>query len=664
MDEIKSLDMIEHLLVCPECRSLFVEYSFLEDVLTAVEHYPDLKVDIENYIEEKETPAAEDISEFDEEILTDENEEPIIDTAFDETEILTEEEIDPVYPYDLDGSENKVDEEIQDLSTLETEIQPDEIEIQDNVSEEQFVLSEFLEDGQEEQPVLSENQILQDQDTSEENNNYSEGLQYEDETSDEEDTDETEEDITPSFTIPQIKTPEVEDEYTIMETTNLDDDFSFDSDDMEIKNVVLDNLKDETVNIEMNFDDINFNDETTDNTFIDETAEITEDSTIIDIAPNETVSDFEDTQQTEKIAFEDNLQEEPVINDTLELNEEIAPAEQPSLQEDTNIQASNIVELNFDNNFDDKNEDVNFEEMFNNDNIEIESNAVEAIKNDEELNNILNGANDISDSSDQEPAQEWNELFKESPAPENNIADTTASTEISSPEFNNDNNDNISIEEIDALYDAQDNNKIEINEDIEQKNENKAVHENKSVNTAVIIGLVVVILAIIGAGGFWFVSSNIINKGKDNNGEINGSYSTNNEYNEGGIDKVMTDAFSDNGITGNTLEIKKMSWDKNKSADMTPELKEYLNASASSIWDKLDETLGSVQGYVATTPSKILISVNKEGTVNNVKIAQSCGSKEVDSIVLNSVKSVLASMPPSSYSVKGENLNLTLVVNF
>ena len=48
LDDIKSLDLIEHLLNCENCRSKFVEYSFLEDVLTAVKHYPDLKEQLEN----------------------------------------------------------------------------------------------------------------------------------------------------------------------------------------------------------------------------------------------------------------------------------------------------------------------------------------------------------------------------------------------------------------------------------------------------------------------------------------------------------------------------------------------------------------------------------------------------------------------------------------
>ena len=752
LDDVKALDMLEHLLVCTECRSLFVEYSFLEDVLTAVNYYPDLKDNLKNYIDEQEisiisdeefvlqnTNADESKTEADEttapiyqyeidtptqvteiaaeaagaaaagivagaaaseitEAVSDSADETAIeitDDAMEIGEIEEIEEIDNIDDLDEVNETNEIveindldeineieeienidnideinniseigeintingvsdDEKNNDIEETELSLSTDTKEINLNTEEMTDISDEIPEitddiysitedtsneeiptegisiteepQNQENKSSLSDLLIeeKEEQTLSEEEQPQNEpiqkpftgGLEYVEDKPAEEDSEEISTDIVPNITVPTQEITPIKDEYDITENTNIDEEFSIDTDDMEIKNIVLDDLNDESINFETNFEDINFNDEIKNNQ--------------------------EENQPTDNIAE----------NQTAEINKE----------ENTfkdNINDIPISDNNNGNEAKEQEETISFEDLFS-DNVEIESNALDTIKDDEELNNILNNSEEIPNSENQNISTEWNDIFTDSTTKSTNTFNEQASADMPENEINQ---NNTGTEEINELYDTA-NNTFENNVNIEQQLENDAVKEKKPASAAIIIGLVVISLAIVGAGGFWFVNSTITNKAKNNTENTNNSYSENSEIETNDMDKIMTNAFSENEGNSTPIEVTKMSWDKNKSANMTPELKEYLNASASSVWDKLDETLRSVQGYIVNAPSKILISVNKNGDVTNVKIIQSCGAKEVDSVILSSVKNVLATMPPSTYSVKGENLNLTLVVNF
>ena len=625
LDNVKSLDLIKHLLVCKDCRKLFVEYSFLEDVLTAVNHYPDLKENLNNDITKKENPSNEEIKieeENQETLLPTENEtlnvkenETILSINPTENISPIDEEIEPIYPYELEENiVNTTQQENMELDNIDIqdneielsndmpEIQNEEIDIQDNqvelsndmpeiqneeidIQDNQVELSNDVPEIQNEEIDIQDNQV-ETQTLPEENpkgkNEYSEGLVYEDDISHEEDEDSSQSDIVPEISVPikEVETPT--DEYTIMETNDSTEIITDDSDDVDLKSFLL--------------DDINIQDTNTDNTNI------------------ETNLNINDSQP---VVFEDNLADNSVIRD----------------------------------NTDDNEETVSLDDIFSNEKrIEIQASEVENIKNDEELKNILG---DIDDTDTQENSLGWNEIFNEN-------ADTAQDTaEMPDYQENTSSLDETSdIGEIETLYEM--NNSANEENNIQQKIEHAAEQEKKPVNATIIIAFVIILLAVVVAGGFFAFSSNFSNKTKDNIG--NKTAQTTPDYTQGDMDRIMTDAFSENSSA--RLEIKKMSWDKNKSASMTKELKEYLNASASAVWDNLDGVLLSVQGYEVNAPSKIAISVGKNGDVKNIKIAQSCGSKEVDSVILKSVKDVLASMPPAKYSVKGENLNLTLVVNF
>ena len=169
----------------------------------------------------------------------------------------------------------------------------------------------------------------------------------------------------------------------------------------------------------------------------------------------------------------------------------------------------------------------------------------------------------------------------------------------------------------------------------------------------------IVILAAVCTGGF-FMATQLMNndnapKGPSaNKPGLNGPVAND-------MNKSMTNAFSD---TNETLNITKLSWNKNKQATLTPELKEYMLTMGKMISDEIDNNIMSVQGYIATQPAKISILINKEGEIKTVKVSDSCGAEEVDEMLLQCTKTVVEKNQPSMYGIKGENINLTLVVNF
>ena len=184
--------------------------------------------------------------------------------------------------------------------------------------------------------------------------------------------------------------------------------------------------------------------------------------------------------------------------------------------------------------------------------------------------------------------------------------------------------------------------------------------KEKKSKSVVIVAASIVILAAVCTGGFFMAnyfmgsSNNFSNETSLNNQNQNGPVAND-------INRAMTNAFSD---VNQTLNVTKLSWNINISANQTTELKEYMMTMGKMISDEIDNNIMSVQGYIAEKPMKISILVDKKGEVKNIKVSDSCGTEEVDNMLLKSTKSVIESNPPAKYGVSGENINLTLVVNF
>ena len=741
LDEVKSLDLIEHLIECENCRAVFVEYSFLEDVLTAVQYYPDLKSKIENFIEEKEkvqepvVELAEENASEPENVIEPEI-VPVIVPAEEITEIVSGETAPEETPFEETVSEESSDEGII-VDEIETDnILTDEITIDETPTEvEEYNFDDVSVENvsEEEENILAQENVTMEELPQEETLSNNSGLLYEEneetltENADAEEPTDTmttettdEEEKTPMLLYEDVSEPTINEEED--NSPVLKYDFSkHQQQQQQEEPVETQELSDESISID-NDDLITFDDteiiETneavgykaeSENNNQDEysiTESNEETNAVNDSSDDEELNNFllndinkhtEEIQSNEEISFEspqpaaENIDQEEVT----EFNFDDSPNEAAftdNLKEEplNNTNGSKESELDIVDEEDSQN--ISFEDIFNDDDIEIKNDAAENIQNDEELQNILNDTTSSADIQEEISTSNWNQLFttnasKTIEQEDIEINDVPVADNIS-PQVQNefagqDNtlNDN-SANGLDSGLDSELNGNIEtlyeqqteddnlqqndINQVLEQAVDNtntKTVKEEKK-SSGGIIAVVVVMLAIllIALGGVaYYGFNNMENK----IGNISKMPSSNqdNSYNDNGNDmnRVMTDAFADNsaGVT-----VTKMAWEKNKSATMTKDLESYLNTTASSIWDNLETDLVPVQGYSASQPSKISILINKDGEVKNIKVAQSCGSKDIDNVVLKSVKKVIESIPPTAYSIKGENINLTLVVNF
>ena len=91
----------------------------------------------------------------------------------------------------------------------------------------------------------------------------------------------------------------------------------------------------------------------------------------------------------------------------------------------------------------------------------------------------------------------------------------------------------------------------------------------------------------------------------------------------------------------NGVRISKVSWEVSETLVANPEVKRYLTIAGKSIKNSLAQDL-----MAATEPSfkdfvKIGITYRKDGSISKVNIDASSGSKQIDDIVLKSVKSTL-----------------------
>ena len=605
LDNVKSLDLIEHLLLCKECRSWFVEYSFLEDVLIAVKHYPDLKDDLENVIKEQETSDETNETEKSEEepaenIETLDIETPVIpvvapieeetpsielDADFSDDSIQVEDDI-PVQNEDglvIDTDETEAEDGFVDLSESELTFD-DEIPL-DETNDEELIIEESHETDENSEPedeyIIKENEESTQIPVEEEQTSEIDGSDFV--------LDEG--DIQPDE--PQI----VEEEIKTDENTFADDFIE----DLPVQNSVFDD--EPPINIE-------------------ESAEKSETS----------ASDID-------IAFDDEIK-----IPTVETEAFVNPEEQAveldivSQDDDSTISLSDILV----------------------DETQVEPEVKENLQNDEELQNILN-------SEPSQPQEEsisidtnWNELFAsnsgttQAQPEENSLVPEVPVSELTETSYTNEN--------IETLYDKSSDENVEqaIPEDlIETTIEQTSEKEKKSKNV-VVVAASIVILAAVCTGGF-FMANHFIGESSKPSNETSFDKRRPDGPVSNDMNRSMTNAFSD---VNQTLNVTKLSWNINKTANQTPELKEYMMTVGKMISDEIDNNIMSVQGYIAENPMKISILIDKKGEVKNIKVSDSCGAEEVDNMLLNSTKTVIEKNAPSMYGISGENIKLTLVVNF
>lgn len=110
------------------------------------------------------------------------------------------------------------------------------------------------------------------------------------------------------------------------------------------------------------------------------------------------------------------------------------------------------------------------------------------------------------------------------------------------------------------------------------------------------------------------------------------------------------------------LTVKKIQWQVPDYLSYSPNIKSYLQAAGKSIKLGLSSDLLLTTEYAYSNVVKVNLKLNNSGAVQNANISTSSGSKEIDNIVLQSVKSTLNVVKPPAGEVKTPDFNLILTI--
>ena len=114
--------------------------------------------------------------------------------------------------------------------------------------------------------------------------------------------------------------------------------------------------------------------------------------------------------------------------------------------------------------------------------------------------------------------------------------------------------------------------------------------------------------------------------------------------------------------TESYLTVKKIQWQVPDYLSYSPNIKSYLQSAGNSINLSLSSDLLLATEYAYSNVVKINLKMSNSGTVQNASVASSSGSKEIDNIVLQSVKSTLNVVKPPANEVKTPDFNLTITI--
>ena len=112
------------------------------------------------------------------------------------------------------------------------------------------------------------------------------------------------------------------------------------------------------------------------------------------------------------------------------------------------------------------------------------------------------------------------------------------------------------------------------------------------------------------------------------------------------------------------MSVSKLVWDVPDSVSYSTRMQNYLRTAGRSIKLTLSTDLLLATEYAYANSVKAGITLGKGGSVQSVKIIAGSGSSQIDNIVLQSVKETLNAIKPPSEDIKGNELNLNLIIYF
>lgn len=111
------------------------------------------------------------------------------------------------------------------------------------------------------------------------------------------------------------------------------------------------------------------------------------------------------------------------------------------------------------------------------------------------------------------------------------------------------------------------------------------------------------------------------------------------------------------------LSVKKIQWQVPDYLSYSPNIKSYLQTAGKSIKLGLSSDLLLASEYAYSNIVKINLKMSNTGAVQSATVVTSSGSKQIDDIVLQSVKSTLNVVKPPVGEVKTPDFNLTITIN-
>ena len=111
-----------------------------------------------------------------------------------------------------------------------------------------------------------------------------------------------------------------------------------------------------------------------------------------------------------------------------------------------------------------------------------------------------------------------------------------------------------------------------------------------------------------------------------------------------------------------TVTLKQMSWEVPDYLSYSDNIRKYLQTAGKSIKLTLSSDLLLTNEYIYSNKVKVSIKLNKNGDIQDIKVASSSGSQQVDKIVLQTVKETLNVVKPPQGEVPTPDYSLGLII--
>lgn len=127
---------------------------------------------------------------------------------------------------------------------------------------------------------------------------------------------------------------------------------------------------------------------------------------------------------------------------------------------------------------------------------------------------------------------------------------------------------------------------------------------------------------------------------------------------------AAADKTANKGTPLTYMGISKLSWEVPDYLSYSDNIKKYLQTVGKSIKLTLSSDLLLVTEYAYSNQMKVDMKLSNDGTLKDSKIVKSSGSKQIDNIVLQTVKETLNVVKPAAGEVPTAEFHLALIINF